>query len=281
MSTSKGASPLHRRLSESRFEPLTREDEIRLGAELTEARETGNERRRRKVRDELIERHLRLVSSIAGQFTRLPEEEAFAVGCVALTEAMDRWLPGPTSMSAYQWARRYITTSLNKATDASRQIRIPEQVAYKAAINTKAIRTAEATLGRSLTGEEVRDLIGDGPLLADLPSADILLSSPVAANATGEETFTVGDVIPSNEPSPEEVAELTDLVDRVRAALTTLDPEERRVIEARFGLNGTDRRTLAELGDEFDASGEAMRRVEASALAKLQHPANPLSIGDL
>lgn len=281
MGAAKGGSPLHRRLSESRFEPLTREDEIRLGNELTEARAAGNDRARRKVRDELIERHLRLVSSIAQQFTRLQEEDGFAVGCVALTEAMDRWIPGPTSMSAYQWARRYITTALNKATDASRQIRIPEQVAYKAAINTKAIRTTEATLGRSLTGEEVRDLIGDGPLLADLPSADVLLSTPVAANAMGDDTFTVGDVIPSKEAGPEEVSELTDLVERVRAAIDTLDPEERRVIEARFGLNGVERRTLAELGAEFDASGEAMRRVEASALAKLQHPANPLSIGDL
>lgn len=275
MTTSRADAPLYKRLHEPRFAPLTKQDQDRISAELAQAVADGDERRRRRLRDELVERHLRLVVSIsAGYAHKLDREEGFAVGVVALTEAMERWSPAPGGMSAYQWARRWVTTALNKAADASRQIRIPEQVAYKAALATKAVKETEAILGRPLDPAEIEELTGGHPRLEDLPLADISLADRLHPNAVETFELTVADVIADNGPTIEERAELNDQVAQIREALEVLTSDERRVLEHRFGLNGAPGKTLAELGVLLGTSGEAVRRLEASALAKLNHPAN-------
>ena len=61
--------------------------------------------------------------------------------------------------------------------------------------------------------------------------------------------------------------------EQVARAIQELSPLEQEVVMARFGIADDHRRTLAELGAAHGVSGEAMRRVEAAALAKLRHPA--------
>ena len=283
MNTHKGGDPLSLRLGDGRFAPLTAADTARIAAELSAAIAAGDTAARRRVRDELIERHLRLVVAIGrGYEHRLDREEIFAVGAAALSEAMDRWSPAPGGMSPYQWARRYITTALNKAVDYSRQIRIPKEVAYGAALATRAVKERENELGRRLTDDEIADVTGGVPRLEDLPLANVSLSEPMSkVYATDREALTVEDMTADPSPGAEETVEREDLFDRVRRSLETLTEEERIVIESRFGLNGAEGRTLAELGKILGTSGEAVRRLEASALAKLTHPANPWGLGEL
>jgi len=277
----KGGDPLSRRLGDERFAPLTSDDVRRIGDGLLAARAAGDERQERRLRDELVERHLRLVVALGkGYQHKLDQEDVLAVGSLALMEAMSRWDPTPGGMSAYQWARRYVLTALNKAVDADRTIRIPEQVAYRAAINTKLIRERENALGRSLTDEEVDALTGGGVRLEDLPLADRSLSAPLDGYAGTGEALTVEDVTADQSVTAEEVVEREDLYARIRASLDTLTEDERTVVCHRFGLENADGMTLAELGDLLGTSGEAIRRLEASALAKLTHPANPHGIGD-
>lgn len=280
MTTHKGNQPLHRRLGDGRFEPLTAEDVERINKALTAAIANNDETSRRRIRNELIERHMRLIASIGkGYEHKLNAEDILAVGAVALTEAMERWSPAPGGMSAYQWAKRWITTALNKAVDAERQIRIPEQAAYRAAINTKIVKEEEARQGRRLSAEEIERLTGGGNRLEDLPIADVSLSGGAHPYAGSEDDYTLEEVIADPRPGADENLEREDVYERIRAALTTLTEEERTVIEHRFGLNGAEGKTLAELGAMLKASGEAIRRLEASALAKLSHPANPYGIG--
>jgi RNA polymerase sigma factor (sigma-70 family) len=202
------------------------------------------------------------------------------VGSLALMEAMSRWDPTPGGMSPYQWARRYVLTALNKAVDADRTIRIPEQVAYRAAINTKLIKERENALGRSLTAEEVEAMTGGGVRLEGLPLADRSLNAPLDGYAVTGEGLTVEDVTADQSATAEDIVEREDLYARIHSSLTTLTDEERIVVQHRFGLAGCDGLTLAELGAVLGTSGEAIRRLEASALAKLTHPANPYGIGD-
>lgn len=277
----KGGDALSSKLGDERFAPLTSDDVRRIGDGLLAARAAGDERAERRLRDELVERHLRLIVALGkGYSHRLAAEDIFAVGSLALMEAMSRWDPTPGGMSPYQWARRYVLTALNKAVDADRTIRIPEQVAYRAAINTKLIKERENALGRSLTDEEVVALTGGGVRLEDLPLADRSLSSPLDGYATTGEGLTVEEVTADQSATAEDIVEREDLYARVRAALSTLTEEERIVMRHRFGLDDCDGLTLAELGALLGTSGEAIRRLEASALAKLTHPANPYGIGD-
>ncbi len=282
MNTHRGEIPLSQQLGDERFAPLTGADAARIGAELAAAIASGDETSRRRLRDELIERHLRLVVSIGrGYEHRLDREDIFAIGTAALVEAMERWSPAPGGMSAYQWAKRWITTALNKATDAARTIRIPEGVAYRAALATKAVKEKETALGRRLTEKEIAETTGGVARLEDLPLANTSLNDVARSYATGNDDYTFEDVIADPAPGAEDTVEREDQFDRVRRSLDSLTEEERLVIRHRFGLDGAEGKTLAELGEILGTSGEAVRRLEASAFAKLTHPANPAGLGEL
>jgi RNA polymerase sigma factor (sigma-70 family) len=54
-------------------------------------------------------------------------------------------------------------------------------------------------------------------------------------------------------------------------AMETLKPRERRVLEERFGFNGTGGRGLKEVGEMFGVTRERIRQIEAKALRKLRH----------
>jgi RNA polymerase sigma factor (sigma-70 family) len=62
------------------------------------------------------------------------------------------------------------------------------------------------------------------------------------------------------------------LEDIIYDVLATLKPQERRVIELRFGFDDGRTRTLKEVGKEFGVTGERIRQIEAISLRKLRHP---------
>lgn len=83
----------------------------------------------------------------------------------------------------------------------------------------------------------------------------------------------LGDLLPSPEPSVEAtvVSDLT-VTALEEWGLAALDTRELYVIVRRFGLDGEPEEKLADIGATLGLSREAVRQVEAKALAKLQHP---------
>lgn len=83
----------------------------------------------------------------------------------------------------------------------------------------------------------------------------------------------VADTIASDEPSAEEhlVSKLT-LQALEAFGLKALNQRELYVVVRRFGLDGEPADRLADIGDMLALSREAVRQIEAKALAKLQHP---------
>ena len=63
------------------------------------------------------------------------------------------------------------------------------------------------------------------------------------------------------------VENLEDIID---ITLLTLTPRENRVISLRFGLDDGRKRTLVEVGREFNLSGERIRQIRDKSLAKLR-----------
>ena len=53
--------------------------------------------------------------------------------------------------------------------------------------------------------------------------------------------------------------------------LSHLSSQERQVLHLRFGLEGEERHTLAEIGRRLDVSRERVRQVELKALRKLRN----------
>lgn len=83
----------------------------------------------------------------------------------------------------------------------------------------------------------------------------------------------LADLIESKDPSPEAcVLSKMTLAALETFGLTVLDPRELYVIVRRFGLDGEPLDKLVDIGDMLGLSREAVRQIEAKALAKLQHP---------
>lgn len=58
----------------------------------------------------------------------------------------------------------------------------------------------------------------------------------------------------------------------ISKALSLLSPKEEHIIIRRFGLHGSDEKTLSEIGQEFGVTADRIRQIEARAIRKLRHP---------
>lgn len=260
---------LREALSGKSYAPLTIERDFELRV-ILQADPTSAQRR--AVRDELIKRHLRMVLHIGrGYRHRLSEEDILAVGSLALTQAAERWQPekGPF----YGWARRWVTTALTKSVDAGRIIRVPEAVANSAALAARDVQAAEMEAGRRLTAAERREVEGGRWTFDRMPSTSSL-DQPAIVEDGQSAGATAGDRISCGGPTPEEMVLTLEKREKVNCALNGLDEIETVVIRSRFGFEGSERRTLSELGAIYGVSPEGMRRIETSAIAKLRHPAS-------
>lgn len=94
--------------------------------------------------------------------------------------------------------------------------------------------------------------------------AEIELSAAEVARLTPESFVAVL-------PDTGTAADLNLLSGDVQRVLATLSPQERDVIERRYGLRG-DKETLGVIGDLYERSGHRIQQIERQAIRKLRHP---------
>lgn len=84
--------------------------------------------------------------------------------------------------------------------------------------------------------------------------------------------ITLGETIPSKEPNPANAVVDEDEVDRAMELLAELEPRQRDIIEARFGLQSDDHspKTYEEIAGRYNLSRQRIREIEKKALLKLQ-----------
>lgn len=117
-------------------------------------------------------------------------------------------------------------------------------------------------------------------LYNDSSRSVLSLEVPVSTNGisaksgSGErDRRTLGDLIASDFPTPDEDAQFEGLKQDIRDAIDALGNErERDVLLDRFGLLDGKVRTLEETGQRLGISRERVRVLENRALNKLRHP---------
>lgn len=101
----------------------------------------------------------------------------------------------------------------------------------------------------------------------------ISLESPLRTGGSLiEDRRTIGDLIVSDAPTPEEDAQRENLKDDIQAVINELADRERDVLMLRFGLENGEPMTVSQTAKELGISVDQVRLVEARALNKLRSP---------
>lgn len=63
-----------------------------------------------------------------------------------------------------------------------------------------------------------------------------------------------------------------ELKEVIKRQLSSLTPRESKILTMRFGLDGSNPKTLEEVGNQFGVTRERIRGIESKAIRRLKHP---------
>jgi RNA polymerase primary sigma factor len=231
-----------------------------------------------RARRHLIECNLRLVVSVARRYLNrgMSFLDLVQEGNIGLQIGVDKydWRRGfRFSTYVYWWIRQAMTRAL---ADQSRTIRLPVHAVELLTRVTRAERELHASTGIEPSLDEVALFLGLD--LERIIEARRAAQTPLSIEAplNDESDMTRGDTLGDEvaTQAAHRLVESRELAERLTAALDTLDPRERRVLQMRFGLDRGEERTLTEVAATMGVSRERIRQIEQAALNKLRRMPN-------
>ena len=221
----------------------------------------------------LVEANLRFVVSYAKRYRGcgLSFLDLINEGNIGLIEAAKRFDPEKKVKFityAVWWVRQAIIHALS---DQSGAFRLPQKQANllyrigKAQSNLRSELQRTPSLGEIATRMEVT--VQEVTNLLQVSDDNISLSALIDE----EHDFHLSDKLEQTTiPSADLVLLKNSLKGLLGTSLDELDVKEEKVIRLRFGLDGTDPKTLKQIGELMNLSRERIRQIEAQALDKLK-----------
>jgi len=229
----------------------------------------------RDARDHLIKANIRLVVNIAKKYRRYSSSfldliQAGNVGLIRAVDKFDYTRGNRFSTYATWWIRRSVLRHLNQK---ERTIRLPNYLSTKIRKVHRVRKELTSVLSRTPTNEEVAKQLGmsadEVAKLLEYAQRAISLDQPVGEDGDSDLQSYI-----ENKDAPNPFVEVRQnlLAEDVTDALNELTEREAKILIMRYGLNGSRKHTLKELGEIFGITRERIRQIQKGALRKLRHP---------
>jgi RNA polymerase primary sigma factor len=225
------------------------------------------------AKQRLVECNLKLVVSIAKMYSNsgIPLPDLIQEGNIGLIKAVEAYDPDRGfrfSTYAVAWIRQAITRAIERQ---GRAIRVPSYVIQTIRRLHRIESDIMGECGREPTLEEVsqRACISCEQLMRLRGACEVLVSldDTVKDDTTTALLERLTDTTCEDPEARALYLEGLDIIDKLVAALS---PQEKLIIEKRFGLGDGATSTLQELGQQLSITRERVRQLEARAIKKLR-----------
>ena len=213
----------------------------------------------KNARDKLLTSNMRFVVNVAKKYQNrgLELEDLISEGYIGLIEAVEKFdvNRGYHFISyAVWWIRQSILKAIS---EKSRGIRLPMNKTNELAQIEKAQKSIHREGSKSEDEElsEIASMLGMTKYhvreMLDISREVLSLDAPVSADENGKSTL--GDFLQNDSSSdPLEQALDASLKDTINSVLNSLDPKSAEVLRMRYGLNGGEGMSLAQVGAYFN-----------------------------
>ena len=249
----------------AKFSQLTPEQE----RDLSVRARAGDEEAFRK----LVESNLRFVVAMAKKYARsgYPLHELVNEGNLGLIEAAMRFDPdrGVRFITyASWWVRQAILAAI---AHYGQVFRVPPKLKHELYRFQTKVAHLTQDLGRNPSVEEISQNLqmseAGVKMMQEGVPAEVSLEAPMGSD--GE--MRLEDVIEDESIIPiDDVLVRRSFEEQLHEMLDRLDPKEKEIIKRRFGFDGKEAETLAEIGADMKLSRERIRQIEERALGKLK-----------
>lgn len=226
----------------------------------------------KRLKQRFVKANLRLVITISRKYMGrgLPLSDLIQEGNMGLMRAVERFdhrKGFKFSTYASWWIHQAILRALQGQT---RTIKVPVYLLEQANRVYKVNAHLAKKLERKPTPKEIARKSGISVevvkrILRSTKDA-ISLDTPIL---DGEKTTLLDSIADHETVIPDSLVAKSDLTDKLREALTLLNPREEEILRLRFGIDQQSTYTLDEIGRRFNLTRERIRQIEKAALGKL------------
>jgi len=229
----------------------------------------------RNARDHLIKANIRLVVNIAKKYRRYSSSfldliQAGNVGLIRAVDKFDYTKGNRFSTYATWWIRRSVLRHLNQK---ERTIRLPNYLSTRIRKIHRVRKELMIKLSRTPTMQEIGEKVEmdakEVEKLLGYARRSVSLDQPIGEDGEADLQSYIEN---KNAPNPFTEVRENLLSEDVLDALEMLTEREAKILTLRFGLNGSKKHTLKELGEIFGITRERIRQIQKAALRKLRHP---------